>query len=54
MKSEQTWAGVLLEADDLTYRLADAGVVNPDQSITKADGQVFLPRNDVAYMQHAP
>jgi hypothetical protein len=51
MKSGQTWSGVLLEVDGLTLRLSQARLVNPDGTETEADGYVFLPRADVAYMQ---
>ncbi len=53
-KDDQTWSGVVLEADAFTLRLHDAELINRDQTRTKADGQVFLPRADIAYMQHAP
>jgi hypothetical protein len=53
MKSGATWTGVLVEADDRTLRLTEARLVNPDGSETAADGSVFLPRSDVAYLQHA-
>lgn len=51
MKPGQTWSGVLLEADDRTLRLSDARLINSDGTETSADGHVFLPRGDVAYMQ---
>lgn len=51
MKSGQTWTGVLLEADDRTLRLSEARLLGVDGAETKADGHVFLPRDDVAYMQ---
>lgn len=51
MKPGQTWSGVLLEADNQTLRLSEARLINSDGSETAADGNVFLPRSDVAYMQ---
>ncbi len=51
MKSGQTWTGVLLEVDERSLRLAEARLIGADGSETKADGNVFLPRGDVAYMQ---
>lgn len=50
-KSGETWSAILLDADQNTLILADVEAVAPDGSATKADGQVFLPRADVAYMQ---
>jgi hypothetical protein len=52
MKSGATWSGVLLEADAQTLRISDARLINPDGTETAADGNVFLPRADVAYLQH--
>lgn len=51
MKGGQSWTGVLLEVDDRTLRLSEASLINPDGTDTPADGSVFLPRADVAYMQ---
>lgn len=53
MKSGDTWSGVLVDADRLTFCLADVSAISPDGQSTPADGQVFLPRADVAYMQRA-
>lgn len=50
-KAGQTWDGIVLDVDDRTLILADASLLGADQSRTKADGQVFVPRADVAYMQ---
>lgn len=51
--SGQTWSAVVMDADERTLSLLDAELVSTDGSRTKADGQVFLPRADVAYMQRA-
>jgi hypothetical protein len=53
MKAGETWSGVLLDTDRLTLCLADVSAISPDGQATPADGQVFLPRVDVAYMQRA-
>jgi small nuclear ribonucleoprotein (snRNP)-like protein len=53
MKSGQTWQGVLTEADEHTLTLMAVSEVAPDGSRTPADGSIFLPRFDVAYMQRA-
>lgn len=50
-KSGQTWRGVLLEVDDRTLRLSEAVLIASDGTETQADGNIFLPRADVAYMQ---
>lgn len=51
--SGQTWSAVVMDADERTLSLLDVEVVAPDGTRTKADGQVFLPRADVRYMQRA-
>jgi hypothetical protein len=51
MKAGLTWDGVLYDADPSTLVLRDAAAVNGDGSKVPADGEVFLPRHDVAYMQ---
>lgn len=50
-KLGQTWSGVLLEADANTLRLSEAHLIAADGSETSADGNVFLPRGEIAYMQ---
>lgn len=52
-KANQTWDGVLMEADSHSLLMAHAELVTADGKRTPADGQVFLPRADVAYMQRA-
>lgn len=51
MKNGQTWQGVLTEADEHSLALMDVSEIAQDGTPTKADGQVFLPRADVAYIQ---
>lgn len=46
-----TWDGVLMEADPMTLVLRDATVIGTDGTKTKADGEILIPRADVAYMQ---
>lgn len=53
MKTGQTWQGILLEVDDRTLVLHSAAEIQPDGTRVSADGQIYLPRSDVAYMQHA-
>lgn len=50
-KSGQTWNAVLLDADDRSVILTDVESVGPDGTRTSVVGQVFLPRDDIAYMQ---
>jgi hypothetical protein len=50
-KAGMTWEAILMDADQTSLMLFDAVAIGPDGSRTKADGQVFLPRGDVAYMQ---
>lgn len=50
-KDDKTWNAVLLDADATTLVLADVEALAPDGSATKADGHIYLPRVDVAYMQ---
>lgn len=54
MKSGQTWSGVMLDVDDRTLELTSAHLVNSDGTETPADGHIYLPRDDVAYMQTMP
>jgi small nuclear ribonucleoprotein (snRNP)-like protein len=53
MKTGQTWRGVLTEADEHTLTLMAVTEIAHDGTVTQADGQIFLPRSDVAYMQRA-
>lgn len=52
-KENRTWEGLLVEADDRSLLLLHAELIAADGTRTAADGQVFLPRADVAYMQRA-
>lgn len=50
-KSGQTWSAVVMDVDERTISLVDTEAVESDGTRTRADGTVFLPRADVAYMQ---
>jgi hypothetical protein len=50
-KTGLTWDGVLMDADANSLLLFDVESVGHDGTRTKADGQVYIPRGDVAYMQ---
>lgn len=50
MRSGETFEGLLLDADDRTFTLGDGSVlVGRDRR--PADGLLYLPRAEVAYMQ---
>lgn len=54
MVDDQTWDGVVMEADAQTIVLRDvAAVVREGETVKRvpADGEVLLPRSRVAYMQ---
>lgn len=53
MKSRIAFRGVLFEADRHSLVLRNAEVARPgDDSLTAVDGEVFLPRADVEFVQH--
>lgn len=52
--SGATWDGVLMEVDDRSLVLRDVKVIGRDGAETPADGEVLVPRGDVAYMQRTP
>lgn len=49
----ETFSGLVIDVDERTLELADVQAMNPDGSRTPIDGRLFLPRDDVAYMQIA-
>lgn len=49
-----TWDGVLMDADDQFLALREVEAVQKDGSRVPADGEVLIPRPDVAYVQHVP
>ena len=54
MVDDQTWDGVVMEADERTIVLRDVSAVVREGDQVKrvpADGEVLLPRSRVAYMQ---
>ena len=46
-----TFDGLLMEVDDRTLILADAYAIGAGQSRHKVDGELYLARADVSYMQ---
>lgn len=51
---DATWDGVLMDADDGFLVLRDVEAVQKDGTRVSADGEVLIPRTDVAYIQHVP
>jgi hypothetical protein len=50
MRSGEAFEGLLLDADDRTFTIAD-GFVLTGRDRHAADGVLYLPRSEVAYMQ---
>lgn len=46
----ESFDGLLLDADDRTVHLTDAYALS-DKSRLRVDGELYLPRDGVAYMQ---
>lgn len=51
LSSGETFEGLLLDADDTTFVLGDAAQLSADNSRVPVDGQLYLPRLDVIYVQ---
>ena len=50
MSTKETFEGLLLDADDKTVRLVDAFAIDGSSRIS-VDGDLYLPRAEVSYMQ---
>lgn len=50
MKSQAAFEGLLLDADDKTVHLTDAYALDGSSRVV-VDGDLYLPRDGVAYMQ---
>lgn len=50
LTTKEAFEGLLLEADDKTVKLADAYALDGSTRVA-VDGQLYLPRAAVAYMQ---
>ena len=46
-----TWQGVLWDADENSLVLRGAAAINAEGKQVPADGEVLIPRRDVAYVQ---
>ena len=54
MKTGIAFRGVLFEADGRSLVLRNAEAIRPgDETLTPVDGEVFLPRADVEFLQRA-
>jgi hypothetical protein len=51
MRSGETFDGLLVEADEKTFRFADAYAVDAKNNRISVDGELFLPRAEVLYLQ---
>ena len=50
LRNGAAFDGLLMDADDKTIRLADASGIDGRNRV-KVDGEMFLPRTEVVYMQ---
>lgn len=51
--SEETFDGVLVDADDRHLVLADTDAIARNNDRTRVDGHLWVPRSTVKYMQQA-
>lgn len=47
----ETFEGVLLDADSDHLVLADSDAISPNGDRLKVDGQLWLPRQNISYLQ---
>jgi hypothetical protein len=50
IRSGESFDGLLIEADERTFRLADAWAIDGKNRV-RVDGELFLPRAEVSYLQ---
>ena len=50
LRGGETFDGLLVEADEKTFRMVDVFATDGKQR-AKVDGELFLPRADVIYLQ---
>lgn len=48
---EGSFSGLLMDADDTTVIFADVRLVTPDGKEAEAQGQLYVARLNIAYMQ---
>jgi hypothetical protein len=51
--SDETWDGLLLDWDESSLVLVDVSQVATNGDRLKVDGELWLPRNRIKYMQKA-
>lgn len=54
MRDGATWDGVVMDADERTLILRDVEAIQPDKTRVPADGEVLVPRDQIAYCQSVP
>lgn len=50
LRGGESFDGLLVDADEKTVRLANAWAIT-DKSRVSIDGELFIPRGEIAYMQ---
>jgi hypothetical protein len=50
LRNGESFDGLLVDADEKTFRFADAWAVDKNNRV-KVDGELFLPRTEVLYLQ---
>lgn len=50
LNSGASFDGLLADADERTFRFVDAWALDGKNRV-RVDGELFLPRNDVSYLQ---
>lgn len=50
LRTGETFDGLLVDADEKTFRFADAFAVDGRNRV-RVDGELFLPRGEVTYLQ---
>lgn len=51
LRSGETFDGLLVDADVKTFRMANASAVDGKGAKAPVDGELFVPRDQVAYFQ---
>lgn len=50
LRGGESFDGLLIEADEKTYRFANAWALD-GRNRTQVDGELFIPRDEVIYLQ---
>lgn len=51
LRNGASFDGLLVEADEKSFRLANASAVDGNKPSQPVDGELFIPRAEVVYMQ---